>query len=141
MENRDWLLKPEPIQLAKVCVRIVKEELEIKLPLSHADFLQMLNDYAEMLENETLQESVLQLNSMAGVNFNAEISAKIVKHPSSKSQIKNTNATTNLNNINTDETINYHGKTYPRWSEGKEFAGLYRGHPHYKNRNTNVEAS
>ena len=137
MSNREWLLKPEPIQLAKVCVRIVKEELQIKLPLSHSDFLQMLNDYAEMLDNVTLQNSVLQLNTMAGANFNTEVSAKIVKHPSSPTQMNNTTNIADKRNI--DETVNYHGKTYPRWSEGQEFAGLYRGQPHYKNSNTVAE--
>jgi hypothetical protein len=139
MRNREWLLKPEPIQLAKVCVRIVKEELQIKLPLSHPDFLQMLNDYAEMLDNVTLQNSVLQLNTMAGANFNTEVSAKIVKHPSSPTQM---NKTPNIaDKINIDDTVNYHGKTYPRWSEGQEFTGLYRGQPHYKNSKTVTEVS
>jgi hypothetical protein len=137
VSNREWLLKPEPIQLAKVCVRIVKEELEIKLPLSHSDFLQMLNDYAEMLDNVTLQNSVLQLNTMAGANFNAEVSAKIVKHPSSPTQINNTTNITDK--VNLDDTVNY--QNYPRWSEGQEFAGLYRGQPHYKNSKSVAEAS
>ena len=111
--SKEWLLKPESIRLAKTCITLVNQELGIKLLLSHPEFLTLLNDYAEMLDNAALHNSVNQLNGMAGITSSAALS----------------NATPT--NVMAGETVHFRGKDYPRWRDGKQFSGLYRGQPRY----------
>ena len=66
MSDRAWLLKPEPLKIAKTCIQLVQGDIDIKLPLSHPQFLEMLNDYADMMESAQLRQAVQRLNSLAG---------------------------------------------------------------------------
>ncbi len=118
MMTKDWLLKPESIKIAKECIKHVQSELDVKLLLSHPTFLEMLNDYSDLLSNDELTNAVNQLNEIAGIK--SQSTAKVVNHP---------NAKTSVRNIDSTETINHRGKNYLRWRGDKEFAGLYRGQP------------
>jgi hypothetical protein len=138
--NRTWLLKPEPLKVAKTCIQLVKNEIDVKLPLSHPQFLEMLNDYADMMESEALSESVQQLNIMAGnqgaVFLNKAASNNVVQHPS-HALIESTlkmpaNDHDTKSSKDESETTVYQGKTYKRWQGNKEFVGLYRGQARYR---------
>jgi hypothetical protein len=138
MNDKSWLLKPSAIKAAKACLQLVQTELDIRLPLSHPDFLEMLNDYAELTESEELRSAVDQLNAMAGQGQSALALKKtgtnndtVVQHPRStvKRVVQNTKPT---DTIDRAELVVYNGKKYPRWSDDKEFNGLYRGQPRYQ---------
>jgi hypothetical protein len=139
VSNRAWLLKPEPLKVAKTCIQLVQGEIDVKLPLSHPQFLEMLNDYADMMESEQLIKSVQQLNMLAGdqgVAFLKKVAGdNVIQHPSHN--ITKSSPITSVNNVTTQpskdesQTINYMGKTYKRWQGNKEFAGLYRGQARY----------
>lgn len=140
MTNRSWLLKPEPLKVAKTCIQLVQDEIEVKLPLSHPQFLEMLNDYADMMESETLAKSVQQLNMLAGdqgIAFLKKVAGdNVIQHPS-HTTIKS-NPITSVDHVtpqsakDESQTITYMGKTYKRWQGNKEFVGLYRGQARYR---------
>jgi hypothetical protein len=138
--NKTWLLKPEPLKVAKTCIQLVQNEIDVKLPLSHPQFLQMLNDYADMMESESLRESVRQLNTLAGdqgdVFLNKAASNNVVQHPSHTPIEGKTNIPANNDAshspIDESQTTVYQGKTYKRWQGSKEFVGLYRGQARYR---------
>ena len=137
MNDKTWLLKPSAIKAAKTCVQLVQRELDIRLPLSHPEFLEMLNDYAELAECEELRGAVEELNTMAGAE-NAAVanrktgtgSDKVVPMPGTTPN--KAPAATAATSVAADEVVLYNGKEYPRWSDGKEFSGLYRGQPRYQ---------
>lgn len=139
MSDRAWLLKPEPLKIAKTCIQLVRGELEVKLPLSHPQFLEMLNDYADMMESEQLIVSVGQLNALAGdqgaVFLKKVVGGNVVQHPSHTPTRDNTaKAIGEVSEVPTrdeNETTTYNGKIYKRWQGNKEFAGLYRGQARY----------
>jgi hypothetical protein len=138
--NRSWLLKPEPLKVAKTCIQLVQDEIEVKLPLSHPQFLEMLNDYADMMESEALAKSVQQLNMLAGdqgIAFLKKVAGdNVIQHPSHTTIKSNPN--TSVNHVtpqsakDESQTITYMGKTYKRWQGNKEFVGLYRGQARYR---------
>lgn len=136
MSDRAWLLKPEPLKVAKTCIQLVRGELEVKLPLSHPQFLEMLNDYADMMESEQLSVSVRQLNALAGdqgaVFLKKVAGGNVVQHPSHSPTRDNTiSEVSNVPARDENETTTYNGKIYKRWQGSKEFAGLYRGQARY----------
>ncbi|MFQ3323009.1 MAG: hypothetical protein ACI90U_000825 [Pseudomonadales bacterium] len=139
MSDRAWLLKPEPLKVAKTCIQLVQGDINVKLPLSHPQFLEMLNDYADMMESTLLRQSVQRLNSLAGaqgeVFLKNAVGDNVVQHPSHVPARNNTNgAVSNISNTpsrDENETMTYRGKIYKRWQGSKEFSGLYRGQARY----------
>jgi hypothetical protein len=145
VSDRAWLLKPEPLKVAKTCIQLVQGDLNVKLPLSHPQFLEMLNDYADMMESTLLRQSVQRLNLLAGaqgeVFLKNAVGDNVVQHPSHVPARNNTNgAVSNISNTpprdeneneNENETMTYRGKIYKRWQGSKEFSGLYRGQARY----------
>lgn len=123
MNDKTWLLKPEPMKIAKDCVRIVQTELDVKVLFSHPQFLQILNDYADKMESEPLTESVQKLNQLAGVHEPATVQ-KLARS-------KTTQSSTSTVKKHDEELVTYNNKSYPRWHDGKQFSGLYRGQPRY----------
>ena len=137
MNDKSWLLKPSAIKAAKICVQLVQRELDVRLPLSHPEFLEMLNDYAELAESTELSNAVNELNAMAGTE-NAALETrktgtgpdKVVPHP--RAAANNPAPESKPAEVDKDEMVTYNGKEYPRWSGDKEFSGLYRGQPRYQ---------
>ena len=140
MSDRAWLLKPEPLKIAKTCIQLVQADIEVKLPLSHPQFLEMLNNYADMMESEQLRISVGQLNALAGdqgaIFLKKAVGDNIIQHPSHTATANNTVNSASKDSstpvADQNETTAYNGKIYKRWQGSKEFAGLYRGQARYR---------
>ena len=131
MIDKNWLLNPTAIHAAKDCIHIIQTELDIRLKLSHPQFLEMIQQYIELTESENLQNAYLPLAELAGIHrHKARIldnsHKKVVDMPSSHKPVTPRNE-----NPPTDETVSYHGKLYQRYQDGLEFKGLYRGQPRY----------
>lgn len=114
MSDRDWMLNASAIRAAKECIRVVKEEMGIKLLLSNPEFYFLLQEYVELTQSPNLAKAFQDLQQYADPNFVAS------KKPSAKDA-----------NVS-DETVTVAGKTYPRFRGNKEFCGLYRGQPTYR---------
>lgn len=124
MIDKSWMLNPQAIRQAKTCIRIIKERTEKKLTLSQADFFQQLEMYSENFRSAEFTAAHAKLMSMASTsNITGEIIPPrgITKAAFMPAQ-----------NLDSVETIIVAGKHYPKWQEGKEFHGLYRGQPHYR---------
>jgi hypothetical protein len=139
VSDRAWLLKPEPLKVAKTCIQLVQGDIDIKLPLSHPQFLEMLNDYADIMESAQLRQAVQRLNSLAGVQgavfLKKAAGDNVIQHPSQVPVRHNANhSVSNTSNTpprDDNETMAYRGKIYKRWQGSKEFSGLYRGQARY----------
>lgn len=132
MNDKNWLLNPTAIHAAKDCIHIIQTELDIRLKLSHPQFLEMIQQYVELTESQELQSAYLPLAELAGIQrqkaqiLNNE-NSKVVDMPIPPKPA----ATTSNNTMQTEETVKYNGKLYKRYLDGQEFKGLYRGQPHY----------
>ena len=133
MIDKSWMLNPQAIRHAKYCIEIVKNELGIKLKLSHPEFLRMLHEYAELNDSVHLQEAFDKLIKMAGPGFVYDEDAA----SSQKSNVHTLPSQRTAGNValgieeDSDESIEFHGKVFPKWRDGKSFKGVYRGQPSY----------
>lgn len=134
MIDRSWMLNHQAIRTAKDCINLVKDELDIKLTLSHPEFMELLHSYVELTDSQPLAEAYSRLLSMAGVgNVIRNIGKseapeqKIVPISENMKAQKAVGGEPLLN----DEMVEYNGKLYQRWMDGMEFKGLYRGQAHY----------
>ncbi len=134
MADKSWMLNAKAIAAAKKCISIVEVELGVRLKLSHPDFLELLVDYADLNESSQLQHAILVLAQYAPTNIQNSLA------PSAKGNIINledkgvvlpkVSASAPLRN-NDEPRVHYKGKVYPRYRDGYEFKGLYRGQPRY----------
>lgn len=176
MSSKDWLLNAAAIKVARQCIKLVDEELGVRLTLSHPDFLELLEEYSLLSDSSRLVVAVRELSSyssrervVSAVNdkknviainersgFKAFESSDIRKPTKASSNpdlasVKNLNSAAAVRSHLTEgsgspsapkdrrvqfpdqrnDVVFYHGKNYRRWSEGKEFKGLYRGRPRY----------
>lgn len=151
MSNKQWLLNHKAIRQAKDCIRIIEEELGVRLKLSHPQFLNMIKEYAEMTEATELQNAYIKLASLAGVETGHAqrvveqkvANDKVVTMPYFVEERQFVNTATEVETeseessfseaLERDEYVNYKGKAYKRFNDdGKEFKGLYRGRAHYR---------
>ena len=84
MTDLSWMLKPQAIRQAKECIRLVHEELDVRLKLSHPNFIQVLHGYVDQSGSRELGDAYARLIAMAGVgnvmqNLNAELPANYKK--------------------------------------------------------------
>ena len=130
MGDKEWMLNPKAIRHAKECMHIVKEELGIKLALSHPDFIHLLHEYVDMLESPELGAAYAKLIAMAGPGtILADMPSKDeppILHQQPRAVGDNSMAEKST------ETVEINGRIFPRWNDGKEFRGLYRGQPTYR---------
>ena len=136
MSDRSWMLKPVAIRAAKKCIQIVKQELGIKLFLSHEEFLQMLHEYVEMTDSRELSDAYAELLSMAGVgnviqNLRPKGTVNNIVHMPERQKAVAGSDIVPQDTQNPHEMVELAGHSYPRWREGKEFCGMYRGQPRY----------
>jgi hypothetical protein len=139
MSDKSWMLNPQAIRYAKECIFIVKNTLEIKLKLSHPNFIEMLVEYAELTDSNELQSSLGSLMEMAGPNYGENIYPLPVRSEETatvtkiKKDVKATQLINSLSNTATQsELVDYQGRQYNRYRDGKSFHGLYRGQPVYR---------
>ena len=73
MNDKAWLLNPKAIAAAKLCIKVVENELGVKLKLSHPDFVELLYEYCDLTESENLKRAFKILVSMAGEDIKNSI--------------------------------------------------------------------
>ena len=67
MADREWMLNPQAIRVAKKCIALVKEEFGEKLTLSDPMFMQSMHQFVELSDSRSLGAAYGRLLSMAGV--------------------------------------------------------------------------
>jgi len=134
MSDRSWMLNTNAIRTAKECIGIVKDELQIKLTLSHPEFMELLHSYVELTDSKRLSDAYTRLASMAGAGNVGSNTSKGVK-PEQKiipiSESVDAKHVAGGAPLLEDEMVEYNGKLYQRWLNGMEFKGLYRGQARY----------
>lgn len=145
MSDKSWLLNAAAIKSARQCIKAVEEELGVRLPLSHPNFFGLLSEYSELMDSEPLRLAFKELSIYANNDASSIKMAKAggqkvvsISRPSRESNVLDDSvqkAQAQSEPVEkakpSDESITYRGKKYSRWSNGKEFKGLYRGQPHY----------
>ena len=130
MTDKQWMLNPQAIRHAKECMHIIKDELDIKLTLSHPDFIFLLHEYVEMLESPALGAAYAKLIAMAGPG---SILANMPKKHSPNQEHTYTQAVgSDITPHDPNEKITVNGRSFARWNGDKEFHSLYRGQPTYR---------
>lgn len=123
MTDKSWMMNTKAISAAKKCVSIVETELGIRLKLANPDFLELLIQYAELNDSRELERAVVLLAQYAPANVRGLL------------PINGANSETNGSSgaaATADEpVVSYNGRIYPRYRDGGEFKGLYRGQPRY----------
>ncbi|MCG8611454.1 MAG: hypothetical protein MI864_13045 [Pseudomonadales bacterium] len=142
MSDKNWMLNPSAIRAARTCIQITQEELDIKLKLSHPQFIELLGDYVELTESDELLQAYEELLNFAGETF-VRKTQKVRSIDSARNNVaaftgKSAESSTNAPNEyadaqkqDMDELIEYCGRTYRRFEGDLEFKGLYRGQPRY----------
>ena len=132
-KDKSWMLNAKAISAAKTCIDQVENELDIKLKLSHPDFLELLAQYMELTDSDELQRSVEELAKYAPADFQQKIKGKIesILSEDAPESAPQESTSAPMQNENSDDKLIYMGKSYPKFQDGKKFKGLYRGQPHY----------
>lgn len=117
MTQKTWLLDIDIVRIARQCSALVHQEFARRLPLAHSDFLGQIQAYAEQSDSITLKKATREL---------LESVAK-TRDPAEQSEAE------------AEEMVEYMGRPYPRWREGREFSGVYRGAPVYRDQNPNLD--
>lgn len=139
MSDKEWMLNAKAIRHAKDCINALKNELGVKLTLSHPDFIQLLHEYVEVLDSRELNDAYAQLIAMAGPGtILKSLNAKgknavplLVQRVVGDSFIPSEEDWESLD-FDLQDSVTANGKSYPRFRDGKEFKGLYRGQPNYR---------
>lgn len=121
MTDKSWMLDRQAIQCAKTCVKLIRDEHNEKLSMADPDFMQRLVHFVQLSQSTLLMDAYNKL-----CTFLDDTSLAKLK----KQQSQTTKAI--LGSNPSGEMINYRNKNYPRWKDGREFKGLYRGQPTYK---------
>lgn len=148
--DRSWMLSSKAIQSAKECIKLVQKEYDVKFTLSHPKLMDMLEEHAEKSDNSELTAAYQYLLSFApGADKPEKIFKKkqpvetsLEKPGESGNELTETtpngppadeapDATESTAIEDPEETIEFRGKRYAKWRDGKQFKGIYRGQPHY----------
>ena len=134
MTDRSWMLNPTAISAARTCIQIVQQELDIKLKLSHPQFLELLQEYAELTDSPELDDALKSLLVLADKEvptLKHEALAKRAARPAASAD-REMQHRTQPNDSSSEEFVEYRGKHYPKYNEqGLTFQGLYRGQARY----------
>jgi len=123
MTDKSWMMNTKAISAAKKCVSIVEAELGIRLKLANPDFLELLIQYAELNDSQELERAVLVLAQYAP----ADVRGLLPINGANDENHRGSGATT----TEAEPVVSYKGRSYPRYRDGGEFKGLYRGQPRY----------
>ncbi|PCK08236.1 MAG: hypothetical protein COA42_10220 [Alteromonadaceae bacterium] len=118
MIDKSWMLNPQAIRYAKECIHLVRDELGVRLKLSHPDFLDMLHGYVVTKGSNSLKGAYGKLISMAGAD--AEYASEMASAGVMGVTTKDVN-----------ELVSVEGVMYPRYRKGQEFRGVVQGQPRY----------
>jgi len=109
MSDNSWLLKPEALKAARTCIKQIQKDLGVKLPLTHPQFLEMLIEYRELCDSPALNQALSQL--IPHLPTHLRTTAGLSKSDNNKYSSDSGN--------------------YPKYKDGLEFKGVYRGSPTY----------
>ena len=85
MSDLSWMLKPQAIRQAKLCIQLVNDELGYRLKLSHPQFLQELHKCVDQSGSRKLGDEYAKLIAMSvGVgaamqNLNVDMTNQVQK--------------------------------------------------------------
>lgn len=127
MADKSWMLNPKAIRSANQCIILIKEKKGVRLKLSQPDFLQRLHEYVEKTSSRKLGDAYAQLIAMAGVgnvirSLDAGPAQAVVAQP----------MVVGMDFSVSEDIVQLGGKDYPKFRNGREFRGLYRGVPRYR---------
>jgi len=143
MSDRSWMLNPSAITAARQCILIVQQELNVKLKLSHPQFIEMLQEYAELTDSEILNASLASLlayakgevatlkaaNMQQATTKRAQRPAVVAKK---ETQLYAVTEASHVSAQPSNEMVEHRGKMYPLYNnDGLRFQGLYRGQARY----------
>ena len=122
------MLSRDAIIAARRCVSLVEQELGIRLKLANPDFLELLVEYAELNDSAELAAAVEDLSRFAPMNLRRtpRVSAPTSHHNGAE------DASLGRAGGGAGEVVEYGGREYPRFQDGREFQGIYRGRPVYR---------
>jgi len=138
--DRSWMLNPKAIRAAKECIMIVKKELGVKLTLSHPEFMEMLHEYVDLTDSAELGTAYSKLLSMAGVGnvvHNLKPRKVVGSNTAEVLEIAAISPEREVRKVvgadlqHDVDFVEHGGKRYPKWRDGKQFKGIYRGQPTY----------
>jgi len=128
MADKSWMLNPKAIRYANECIQLIREKEGVRLKLSQADFLQQLHGFVERIRSKQLGESYAQLIAMAGVgNVVRSLEAGPAQAVIAQPMAVGSDALSI-----SEEMVQVEGGAYPRYRNGREFQGLFRGVPRYR---------
>lgn len=128
MADKSWMLNPKAIRHANECIQIIKEHEGIRLKLSQPDFLQRLHEHVERLNSRKLGDSYAKLLGMAGVG---NVLNSLEAEPAHAVVAQATGSDDYMPHTS-DEKVMIGNQSFPRFRNGREFQGLYRGVPRYR---------
>ncbi len=129
--DKSWMLNSKAIRTAKECITIVKDELGIKLTLSHPDFMSLLQEYTELTDSAPLASAYKRLSAFADPTAGSDLrkeSSKVTPLNTDFQELKKAAG----DEMSTEVMVELNGKHYPAVRDGKKFKGLYRGQPVYR---------
>ena len=132
--DKNWMLNAAAIAQARRCIKVVQEELGVKLKLSHPQFLELIVEYVELTDSRELADAYNDLASFAGPEgYNRKVVKLKVDEVVERSSVQGRvdHSAVEMSSQQQDEIIEYNGKPYPRFMSGGEFKGLYRGQARY----------
>ncbi len=127
MNDKSWMLNPQAIRYAKVCIQIIKDRLNIKLKLSQADFFQQLEECGNKIRSFELIAAHHQLMAIAEAS-----GIEVINSDANVVPIFNRNANRAPRAVDSVVTKTKEDKTFPNWSQTKAARGVYRGQPTYQ---------
>jgi hypothetical protein len=136
MNDRSWMLNPSAITAARNCIHFVQDELGVKLKLSHPQFIEMLQEYAELTDSEELNESLATLLQYADGDvptLNSQKDKAVARRDARPAKAASqAQAQMAHNATGQGELVEHRGKFYPMYNaQGLKFQGLYRGQARY----------
>ncbi len=135
MADRQWLLNLEALKAAKECIRLVQQDLDVKPSLADPNLLVLLREYAEVSDSPAFIDSYRRLFALAKLGDAASVEQKRVANGTvvrfGKFGAPPEFITPSRPEQAAEEMVNYNGRSYPKYRDGQEFAGVYRGSPRY----------
>ena len=133
MTDVSWMLGVKAVAAAKACISVVEHELNVRLRLSHPNFLQQLSEFAALTDSVELKRSIVQLAQYAPRAARATLCGERCDMTApDDGPLPVAEAFTDADDDLVDEMIVYKGVEYTRYRDGLEFKGLYRGQPIYR---------
>jgi len=131
MVDKSWMLNPTSMRHAKTCIDMIRQKTGTQLKLSQPDFFNVVRTYVDEIDSRdllTAYNSLLEKSSLTSVIQPVVANAIVTNSVATNAVITKAVAAKAV----AEETVSVKGRLYPRWRDGKEFTGFYRGQPCYR---------